>query len=120
MLTYKFKVGIIATHSVEENKIMFNWFKKKALEDYDYTNNLCSGNNSTRWDHGEFCTTCLSIVSHREFMTSICLTCGTETKYPFPSGCYRKIYLGGKWVEQVRVNGVDYLDKKKVEENNNE
>ena len=100
---------------------MFSWFKKKienkipiALENYDYTNNLCDGNNVTKWVTEDFCTTCLSELSHGEWTTKICLTCGTESERLSPTGVYRKIYLDGKWVQHLRIKGVDYLDKIKV------
>lgn len=116
-------------------KEMFNVFKlfskkepkeieldepKEKLADYDANEDLCNGDNVTKWKWNEFCLNCLNVTNHNERMTGICLNCGAkEPKGGFKDvvgvpGISRDIVLNGEWAEQIRINEKTYINKQMV------
>lgn len=57
----------------------------------------------TNWDHDRVCRHCLKSSTHKEFMTNICLGCGTNESSIFKYVAIRKIVKDGVWVEQMRL-----------------
>lgn len=89
--------------------------QQPPLEDYDYTNNLCEGDNVTTWEHDTVCKTCLKSSTHQEYMTQICLGCGTkhECISDFKSVAIRNIVKDGKWIEHMKLYNNHIFDRKR-------
>lgn len=97
---------------------MYKWIRSLFLEpkDYDPFENLCKGDNVTKWRYIRVCPDCLNETTHQERMTSICLKCGMYNKKLLTTdGAVRKIYYKGGWRENLRIKGSYYIDKVEIE-----
>ncbi len=77
---------------------MFNPFKcrHKNLEEKD-PYDMTKTRSSTNWNFEYFCASCINVVSHSEFMSNYCNSCGHYSKACFESRSYRKIYYCNHW-----------------------
>lgn len=64
---------------------------------------------STAWSHIHACPLCKSPIGHQEYMTDICLSCGSTMPPGKKSAATRKIVRDGRWVKTVRINNVEYM-----------
>lgn len=93
--------------------LLYNLFQKDPpkLKPFDPMENLCNGDNVTKWKHIRLCPNCLNETTHQERMTEICLSCGKGGRLLSSDGVVREIVYKGKWCENLRFNGKHYLDK---------
>ena len=99
-------------YSIKSRICAFLFGHKYARENCKMPNNLPAkdpndftlSESSTEFNVERFCPKCLSVTNHKEQMSNICFSCGSD----FGTGidllisnrCTRKIYNGKAWVVQ--------------------
>lgn len=73
----------------------------RGLPDHDLAN-LLPSRTSTGWKSALVCSECHSEISHNEFMTDVCLTCGSRMRNPKHTAI-RSVTRRGKWVRHQGV-----------------
>jgi hypothetical protein len=64
---------------------------------------LKASDTASEWWHEHYCNHCKSKTGHEEFMTNICLSCGTYSERNcWEDRASRRYYNGSEWVIQHR------------------
>lgn len=99
---------------------MFEFFKRKPLalaekDPKDFTKTA----SSTNWQTIRIsCNVCDAERAHNDFMSDICGNCGSMYSIERYFKIYRKIYLGGKWVYQIKYKtGKEFISDRLVDPN---